>query len=333
MELALSPRRQAKALPWPAWLCPECGGQLAESSDAFACARGHEFPIVAGIPRFVRSSGYAAAFGLQWKRYRTTQLDSHTGLRVTAARAQRILGDQLWSSLADKTVLECGCGAGRFTEILLDIGARVTSIDLSDAVDANVRNCPLGERHRAAQADIGNLPFAPGQFDVVFGLGVVQHTPSPERTIASLSAQVRPGGWLVIDHYTHNLSDYTKTAPLVRQVFLRLSPESGMRGTEWLVDKLLPLHKRVRTVRVAQKLLSRISPVLSYYHVLPELPDEYQREWALLDTHDSLTDKYKHFRTEKQLRATFDSVGMDVTWAARAGNGIELRARKPASTL
>jgi hypothetical protein len=58
------------------------------------------------------------------------------------------------------------------------------------------------------------------------------------------------------------------------------------------VNAFLPLHKSVRNYPAAQAVLSRISPVLSYYHALP-LDDALQREWALLDTHDSLTDRYK----------------------------------------
>jgi 2-polyprenyl-3-methyl-5-hydroxy-6-metoxy-1,4-benzoquinol methylase len=45
------------------------------------------------------------------------------------------VGEKLWAELAGKQVLECGCGAGRFTEILLAEGAQVTFIDLSEAVD------------------------------------------------------------------------------------------------------------------------------------------------------------------------------------------------------
>ncbi len=158
------------------------------------------------------------------------------------------------------TVLECGCGAGRFTEVLLAEGARVVSVNLSDAVEANAQTCAIDPRHRVAQADIVRLPFGKEQFDLVLCLGVIQHTPSPELTIEALANQVRPGGWLVLDHYTYELSRL-KTAALFRQVLRRLPPEAGLRATEWLVDALLPLHKRARRVPLVQPLLSRISPV------------------------------------------------------------------------
>src|SRR5437870_8581674 len=129
-----------------------------------------------GIPRFVPNSNYAAAFGTQWKKYRLTQLDSYTRTTITKDRAERCVGEKLWDELGGKQVLECGCGAGCFTEILLAKKAFVTSIDLSDAVDANQETFPQGEIHRIAQADVLKLSFAPYQFDVVFYLGVIQHT-------------------------------------------------------------------------------------------------------------------------------------------------------------
>lgn len=80
----------------------------------------------------------------------------------------RCIVEELWKTLAGKHVLEAGCGAGRFTEVLLAQGALVTSVDLSSAVESNAHNFPISVRHRVAQADILALPFSPCQFDVVF---------------------------------------------------------------------------------------------------------------------------------------------------------------------
>lgn len=313
---------------WPGWHCPVHKKPLARE-EALVCPEGETFPLVAGIPRFVPRTNYADAFGAQWKRYKLTQLDSFTRLPITADRARRCLGEELWHNLSSKQVLECGCGAGRFTEILLERGSRVTSIDLSEAVDANQDNFPQNEQHRVAQADIGRLPFASQQFDVVLCLGVIQHTPNPEETIANLYEHVKPGGYLVIDHYTHALSWYTKAAPLFRRVFRRLSASKGMRWSERLVSVLLPIHKATRRVMLARVILSRVSPVLSYYHVYPDLGDELQREWALLDTHDSLTDWYRHVRSRRQIEATFNRLGLTNIGCKYGGIGVECRGMRP----
>jgi SAM-dependent methyltransferase len=313
----------------PPYLCPAHGQELVAVTNRLVCPGGEAYPVREGIPRFVADANYADAFGLQWKMYRKTQLDSYSGTSITRDRLRRCLGENIWMKLAGMQVLECGCGAGRFTEILLSEGAHVTSVDLSSAVDANAENFPVTDRHRIAQADIGRLPFAPRQFDAVVCLGVVQHTPDPEATISSLAAHVKPGGWLIIDHYTYSLSWWTKTAPLFRAALRRLPPARGLRWTERLVDLFLPLHKATRGFHPAHALVSRISPVLTYYRTHPELSGELQREWALLDTHDSLTDWYRHLRSRKAIRRALEVAGLTSIWCEKGGNGVEARAMRP----
>jgi len=317
---------------WPEVLCPEHGNPVTITQDEVKCPQGHGWSIRSGIPRMIPGANtYADAFGLQWNVYRKTQLDSYTKTTISLDRARRCIGEQCWQMLhrPERTnVLEVGCGAGRFTEVLLGTGAHVTSVDLSSAVEANQENFPQDGRHRILQADALKLPFAPGQYDLVFCLGVIQHTPSPEETIRQLYAQVKPGGWLVIDHYTYTLSQFTKTSLFVRMALRRMSPENGLKWTERLVKVFFPLHRAVRGSRVAQALVSRVSPVITYYHALP-LTDELQREWAFLDTHDSLTDWHKHFRTKGQIRELLAGFGaVDIT-CEYGGNGVEARCRRP----
>jgi SAM-dependent methyltransferase len=312
------------------YLCSEHHTTLSQSGTDLLCPRQCFFEIVDGIPRFVPQDNYSAAFGEQWKRYRKTQLDSYTGSPISKDRLRRCFGEELWNSLEGKHILEAGCGAGRFTEILLEKGAIVTSVDLSDAVTANQENFPQDENHRIAQADILSLPFSPRQFDVVLCLGVIQHTPNSEDAIEALYDQVRPGGWLVIDHYRYSFGYYVRTGPLFRVFMRKMSKDKTINFTEKMVDLLLPLHKGVRNFRPAQTLLSRVSPVVCYYHGFPDLSDELQREWALLDTHDSLTDYYKRFRTRGQIERVLQKCGVSDVWCEYGGNGVEARGRRPA---
>jgi 2-polyprenyl-3-methyl-5-hydroxy-6-metoxy-1,4-benzoquinol methylase len=302
---------------------------LQADGATLACPRGHAFQIVRGVPRFHGESNYVEHFGKQWQTYVRTQLDSYTGLPISRDRLKRVLGETLWSAVPRMRLLECGCGAGRFTEVLLARGADVTSVDLSRAVEVNAQLFPPGERHHVAQADILALPVQEQYFDVVLCIGVIQHTPSPERTIETLARFVKPGGSLVIDHYARSWRRYTTTAPLVREVLKRLPAETAMRVTTRLVDIFLPLHKRFAHRRLFNAVLSRISPIRCYYVEYPQLSDELQREFALLDTHDSLTDWYKHLRSAREISGTLREVGLVNIWCAPGGNGVEARAQRP----
>ena len=103
---------------WPAWHCPRHKTLLSEQQDKLCCSEGDSFLCINQIPRFVICSHYAGAFGEQWKRYRLTQLDSYTKTTISKDRLYRCLGEPLRTSLKGKHVLECGCGAGRFTEVI-----------------------------------------------------------------------------------------------------------------------------------------------------------------------------------------------------------------------
>jgi SAM-dependent methyltransferase len=313
----------------PPYVCPDHRLDLAQAPDALTCPQGHTFPVRQGIPRFVSSAGYAEAFGVQWNRFRRTQLDSTTGLELSERRALRCLGLPT-DMLAEKAVLEVGCGAGRFTEVLLKHGAHVTSVDLSSAVEANADNFPAGDSHRVAQVDLRRLPFEPGQYDIVFCVGVVQATPDPDQSVRLLYKQVKAGGLLAFDQYAWSAATLTWLGPnAARQIVKRLPANWKLPAVERMVDLLLPLH---RALRRHGRIVTRVSPVLSYYHVYPELSEELQREWAILDTHDATTDHYKRHGTVAHVRRLLERLGLEDVAVSPGGNGLEARGRRPLAT-
>lgn len=301
------------------------------------CPEGCRFPILQGIPRFVPEAGYAASFGLQWNAYRRTQLDSYTGTAISRGRLVRCLGAPL-DSLRGLSVLEAGCGAGRFTEPLLEAGARVLAFDLSNAVEANRENCGHLPGHFVCQADVSRVPARRQAFDLVLALGMVQHTPSPEATIGALAECVRAGGLLVLDHYATPASPLRRAlTPLLpksflRPLFLRTPPAAALRATQALTRALLPLHRLLwrpgRTTRRVRAVWRRLSPVADYYDAFPQL-GEHLSEWAYLDTHDGLTDRYKHRRSVEQVADALAIAGLEPLEVRVGGNGVEARARRP----
>ena len=338
-EMALPPEM---ALPEAA-RCPTHHARLSvapgegfDREEAIRGSCGCTFAIRKGIPRFVPDSGYADAFGLQWNEFPKTQLDSFTRTTISRDRLTRCVGGSL-EILRGKTVLEVGCGAGRFTEILLASGARVFAADLSRAVEANRANCGPAPDYFVCQANVMELPVAPGAFDFVIALGMIQHTPSPEATIAALASAARPGGVLVVDHYRTpspivGLAYLFTPRALLREVFLRVPPATALRGVRLIVGALLPVHRALwrpgAVVRRLRSLWRRISPVFDYYDAYPEL-GEHLNEWALLDTHDALTDRYKHLRSPEQIAQALRAAGLETIECRAGGNGVEARAVRP----
>lgn len=98
-----------------------------------------------------------------------------------------------------KKVLEIGCGIGTDTINFARRGARVTAVDLSEKSLEIARRraamCGLLDR---IQFHCGNaeelsrfVPIEP--YDLIYSLGVIHHTPHPERVIEQMRYYVRPG--------------------------------------------------------------------------------------------------------------------------------------------
>jgi 2-polyprenyl-3-methyl-5-hydroxy-6-metoxy-1,4-benzoquinol methylase len=310
------------------YVSPASGLPLREEGGSLVSGSGERFPVVGGIPRFVSSDNYAAAFGVQWKAFAKTQLDSHSKTRISRERLQRCVGSEL-SALKGKTVLEAGCGAGRFTELLVESGARIHAIDLSVAVEANRENVGEHPNYRVAQASLLTPPFPKASFDLVICLGVLQHLPSPEEGIRSLWSMVKPGGSLVIDHYLRRRTPIPVAADIWRFFLKRMSPPKALKVSNALVRFFFPLHWALRRSLLAQRVLCRISPVIVYFHIYPELTPSQQYEFSRLDTYDSVTDYYKRGRSVEEIARACQSLGATDILASKGGNGVEARCRKP----
>lgn len=212
-------------------------------------------------------------------------------------------------------------------------GANVFAVDLSSAVEANYANHVDRPGYFVAQADVLSLPVPDNTFDIVVCIGVIQHTPDPEATMSALCRYLKPGGLLLVDHYS---LDYpvTPSRRRLRDFLLRRSPRFALNFCRYLVAVLWPLHRASYFIRSVPGLwhlrqwVLRTSPVVDYQDAYGALGPRLLYEWAVLDTHDTLTDRYKHLRSLDQIRDFLISCGMEKVEAAYGGNGIEARARK-----
>lgn len=148
-------------------------------------------------------------------------------LRRLAAALLRRAG----TSLANKAVLEIGCGRGAGTELLLrHCGAdRVNAFDFDSAQLAGAR-----KRHRANgerrvmlfQGDAARLPFANAQFDVVVEFAILHHVPEWPLALKEIARVLKPGGAFLYEEYLRGFTAH----PAVK-LFL-VHPEEGMFTAE-----------------------------------------------------------------------------------------------------
>ena len=101
-----------------------------------------------------------------------------------------------YSRFADTEVLDVGCGAGVMSGLFADAGARVTSIDLTQAAVVTTKHS--GERwgfpFRVGRMDAEALALKDDSFDFAFSWGVLHHTRDTETAFAEVARVLKPGG-------------------------------------------------------------------------------------------------------------------------------------------
>jgi SAM-dependent methyltransferase len=233
------------------------------------------------------------------------------------------------SWLAGRTLLEIGCGAGRFTGYFLQAGAEVWSIDMSSAVEVCSRNHKHNKKLHISQADVFALPFIPGSFDFVFMYGVMQHTPSPEGSLKIAIDMACPGGRIAIDVY-HKKKQYGRFSSKYRWRWLttKLPPVVLRRFVSWYIPRWLVVDDWLAAH--APNLCSTIAgivPCWNYRGILP-LTDEQRMEWAVLDTYDALGARYDRPFTRLEFVNSLNRIDGIEYSVKRGGNGLEASITK-----
>jgi ubiquinone/menaquinone biosynthesis C-methylase UbiE len=101
--------------------------------------------------------------------------------------------------LADRKVIEVGCGTGRNTAWLAERAAEIVGLDFSDAMLARAR-ARVNEPHvRFVQHDVRTAwPFADAAADVVIAMLVLEHVEHLEKVFAEAARVLNPGGQFFI---------------------------------------------------------------------------------------------------------------------------------------
>lgn len=302
------------------FVCPVCNSTLELDCKSYGfnetvisgglkCAECNViYPIIKGIPRFVNSQNYATSFGVQWKLHSKTQIDKFNGTTISKDRFYRETG---WnqSNLHGKKVLECGSGAGRFTQVVLDAGAICFSFDYSNAIEVNQNNNSPNDNLILAQADIYHMPFRKNTFDYIFCLGVLQHTPDVRKAFLSMVPYLKDGGEIVVDAYTKSFKALIHPKYLLRLVTTKMDKGELYKIIKISAPFLLSVSSAIKKIPFLGKYLSELIPIANYKHKL-DIPDSLLLDLAILDTFDWLSPAYDQPQTKYSLKRYFFEAGL-----------------------
>jgi len=186
----------------------------------------------------------------------------------------------LLGEVADRDVLEVGCGAAQCSRWLIGQGARPVAFDLSrgQLVEAQRLNRETAIVVPVVQADAGRLPFADSSFDLACSAyGAVPFVADSAAVMAEVARVLRPGGRWVFST-THPFRWCFRDDPgpaglVVESSYFdrRAYVEQDGRGRATYVEHHRTIGDRVREIVAAGLVLDDI--------VEPAWPDGHEQAW------------------------------------------------------
>lgn len=311
--------------------CPQCRAALTLSavgeregdrvwSGTLACAQGHRFAIVRGVPRFAGHTLDADqartrdSFGYEW----TTLYPAH-GWGADALAGEReifsLYTHTVPSDFRGRLILDAGCGNGRYARIATEWGARVVAVDISDAVETAARNL-ANDPVDVVQADLFRLPFRAGAFDAAYSVGVLHHTPDAAGAFRAITPLLRPGAWFgIFVHCRGNRVLYT-----MNRLLRGATAHAPYRVTWWFARALTALGLVLTRVPFVGPLLYMMLRQVFFFS-----PDQH-------NNFDHYSAGFASFHRKEEVREWYR--GWDdvvVRWAGVASESIYARGTRPAA--
>jgi SAM-dependent methyltransferase len=94
-------------------------------------------------------------------------------------------------------VLDFGCGAGRFLEVIRAAGGKAVGVEIAQAAAERARANVPGADVRLVGED-GSLPLGHGEVDLVWCSEVLEHIPDAEHALLEARRVLRRGGRLLL---------------------------------------------------------------------------------------------------------------------------------------
>ena len=126
-----------------------------------------------------------------------------------------------FSSYRGKKVLEIGCGVGTDGLQFAKAGAIYTGINLDAGSSRLAQECfnVFGVPGSLCKMNAEKMEFPAGEFDHVFSLGVIHHSPKTESIVSEMYRVLKPGGTVAVMVYNKSSLNYYFEIMFLRKLF------------------------------------------------------------------------------------------------------------------
>jgi len=155
--------------------------------------------------------------------------------------------------LAEKRVLDLGCGFGKMCRYAIEQGAAsVVGVDISTKMLAKAREDTADPRISYLQSALEDLSFAPAGFDVVVSSLALHYVERFDSICANVKAWLAAGGAFVFSVEHPMVTAYPMGRYLDEKGEKQHWPIDnykleGIRHTQWITDDVIKYHRSVET--------------------------------------------------------------------------------------
>ena len=171
--------------------------------------------------------------------------------------------------VAEKKVLDVGCGGGILTESLAQRGAQVTGIDMGDAPlgVAKLHQLESGlsiDYQKSTAEDFAKQHE--NAFDVVTCLELLEHVPDPSSVVQACAKMVKPGGHVFFSTINRNPKSFL-FAIIGAEYVLRLLPSGTHEYAKFIRPSELANWSREADLQVNQMTGLLFNPLTKKYRL------------------------------------------------------------------
>ena len=170
-------------------------------------------------------------------------------------------------NIADKTVVDIGCGGGILSESLARAGANVKGIDLAEKA---LRVAKLHSLETGVKVDYEKIAAEdlaashPASFDVVTCMEMLEHVPDPQSSITACATLAKPGAHVFFSTINRNAKAYL-LAVIGAEYVLRMLPKGTHDYSRFIKPSELDRWCRHAGLEIRQIVGLTYNPVTKTY--------------------------------------------------------------------
>jgi 2-polyprenyl-6-hydroxyphenyl methylase/3-demethylubiquinone-9 3-methyltransferase len=171
------------------------------------------------------------------------------------------------AEVAEKDLLDVGCGGGILCEAMVQRGARVTGIDMGEAPLAvgNLHKLESGVEVDYIKSTAEDFAEShPAAFDTVTCLEMLEHVPDPSSVVKACAAMTKPGGMIFFSTINRNPKSYLLAIIGVEYV-LRMLPKGTHEFSKFIRPSELSQWAREAGLEVTEMTGLLYNPLTKTY--------------------------------------------------------------------